>query len=274
MRVPLSWLGDFVSWSGTATQLADRLTMAGFPVEDIAEVGRLDPRIRVGRLLAVEPHAGADRLRVCRVDVATAEPAVVVSGAPGLAAGQLVPIALPGTRLPGGDEVQAVELRGIRSAGALCSEAELALSDDEGRVCLLPEDAAPGTALVDLPGIADVVLELEVTPNRGDCLSMLGIAREVAALTGSRLRRRRPRLREAGTPAAGELRVRIDAPDLCPRYDARLVRGVRSVASPLWQVAATACTRHRVLEAYPADSDVGKGTTMHPRWPSHVSVRP
>ena len=234
MRVPLSWLGDFVSWSGTATQLADRLTMAGFPVEDIAEVGRLDPRIRVGRLLAVEPHAGADRLQVCRVDVATAEPAVVVSGAPGLAAGQLVPIALPGARLPGGDEVQAIELRGIRSAGALCSEAELALSDDEGRVCLLPEDAAPGTALVDLPGIADVVLELEVTPNRGDCLSMLGIAREVAALTGSRLRRRRPRLREAGTPAAGELRVRIDAPDLCPRYDARLVRGVRSVASPLW----------------------------------------
>src|SRR5947199_311581 len=150
MRVPLSWLGDFVSWSGTATQLADRLTMAGFPVEDIAEVGRLDPRIRVGRLLAVEPHAGADRLQVCRVDVATAEPA------------------------------------------------------------------------------------LEVTPNRGDCLSMLGIAREVAALTGSRLRRRRPGLREAGTPAAGELRVRIDAPDLCPRYDARLVRGVRSVASPLW----------------------------------------
>ena len=105
MRVPLSWLGDFVSWSGTATQLADRLTMAGFPVEDIAEVGRLDPRIRVGRLLAVEPHAGADRLQVCRVDVATAEPAVVVSGAPGLAAGQLVPIALPGARLPGGRSI-------------------------------------------------------------------------------------------------------------------------------------------------------------------------
>src|SRR5262245_41472408 len=160
MRVPLSWLGEFVAWSGTAADLAERLSGAGFPVEDVAEVGRLDPRIRVGRLLAVEPHAGADRLQVCRVDVATEAPVVVVSGAPGLAAGQLVPIALPGAALPTGDEVRAVELRGITSAGALCSEAELALGDDASRVCLLPRDAAPGSALVDLPGIADVVLEV------------------------------------------------------------------------------------------------------------------
>ena len=234
MRVPLSWLTEFVSWSGSATDLAERLTMAGFPVEGISAVGELDPRIRVGRLLAVEPHPDADRLQVCRVDVASAEPASVVSGAPGLAAGQLVPIALPGARLPRGEEVQAVELRGVRSAGALCSEAELGLSDDASRVCVLPDDAVPGRPLVELPGIADVVLEVEVTPNRGDCLSMRGVAREVAALTGCRLRQRRVRLREAGTPAAEQLRVRVDAPDLCPRYDARLVRGVRPVASPLW----------------------------------------
>ncbi|HSV05036.1 MAG TPA: phenylalanine--tRNA ligase subunit beta [Candidatus Binatus sp.] len=234
MRVPLSWLTEFVSWSGSATDLAERLTMAGFPVEGISAVGQLDPRIRVGRLLAVEPHPDADRLQVCRVDVASAEPASVVSGAPGLAAGQLVPIALPGARLPRGEEVQAVELRGVRSAGALCSEAELGLSDDASRVCVLPDDAVPGRPLVELPGIADVVLEVEVTPNRGDCLSMLGVAREVAALTGCRLRQRRVRLREAGTPAAEQLRVRVDAPDLCPRYDARLVRGVRPVTSPLW----------------------------------------
>jgi len=234
MRVPLSWLAEFVSWSGSATDLAERLTMAGLPVEGITEVGRLDPHIRAGRLLAVEPHPDADRLHVCRVDVASAEPAVVVSGSPGLAAGRLVPVAFPGARLPSGEEVRAVELRGVRSAGALCSEAELGLSDDASKVCLLPDDAVPGQPVLELPGIADVVLEIEVTPNRGDCLSMLGIAREVAALTGSRLRQRRVRLREAGTPAAEQLRVRVDAPDLCPRYDARLVRGVRSVASPLW----------------------------------------
>ncbi|HYV56932.1 MAG TPA: phenylalanine--tRNA ligase subunit beta [Candidatus Nitrosopolaris sp.] len=234
MRVPLSWLAEFVSWSGSAADLAERLTMAGFPVEGITEVGRLDPRIRVGRLLAVEPHPDADRLHVCRVDVASAAPAVVVSGAPGLAAGQLVPVAFPGAHLPRGEEVQTVELRGVRSAGALCSEAELGLSDDASRVCLLPEDAVPGRSLVELPGIVDVVLEIEVTPNRGDCLSMLGVAREVAALTGNRLRQRRVRPREAGTPAAEQLRVRVDAPDLCPRYDARLVRGVRPVTSPLW----------------------------------------
>src|SRR5262249_54087131 len=156
-----------------------------------SEVGRLDPLIRIGRLLAVEPHPDADRLYVCRVDVASGEPATVVTGAPGLAPGQRVPVALPGARLSRGEEVQAVERRGVRSAGALCSGAELGLSDAASRVCLLPEDAVPGRPLVELPGIADVVLEIEVTPNRGDCLSVLGVAREVAALTGSRLRQRR-----------------------------------------------------------------------------------
>jgi phenylalanyl-tRNA synthetase beta chain len=116
----------------------------------------------------------------------------------------------------------------------LCSEAELGVGEDASQVLVLPGDATPGAPLAELAGVADTVLDVEVTPNRGDCLSILGIAREVAALTGVRLRRPRPRPRESGTPAAQTVAVRVEAPDLCPRYCARLVRGVRSVASPLW----------------------------------------
>ncbi len=234
MRIPLSWLADFVSWSGMASALADRLTMAGLAVESIEEVGAVDPRVRVGRLVALEPHPGADDLLVCQVDLGTKGRVTVVSGAPRLAVGQLVPVALPGARLPGGRETAAAQIRGVESGGMLCSEAELGLGDDASQVLVLPGDAAPGTSLVELPGVADIVLEVEVTPNRGDWLSILGVAREVAALTGTRLRHPRPRPRESGPPAAQGVAVRVEAPDLCPRYCTRLVRGVRSLASPLW----------------------------------------
>src|SRR5881396_1288177 len=234
MRIPLSWLAEFVTWSGPAAALAERLTMAGLKIEAIEEVGQLDRRIVVGRLAAVEPHPEADRLRVCRVDVGGPAPIVAVSGAPGLAAGQLVPMAPPGARLPEGREAQAVRIRGVESAGVLCSEAELGLGEDASQVLVLPSDAAPGTPLARLPGIADTVLEAEVTPNRGDCLSILGVAREVAAVTGARLRHPRPRPRESGAAAVREVRVRVQAADLCPRYCARVVRGVAIVPSPLW----------------------------------------
>src|SRR5213076_529307 len=203
MRIPLSWLAEFVTWSGPAAALAERLTMAGLKIEAIEEVGR-------------------------------PAPLVAVSGAPGLAAGQMIPVVLPGARLPDGHEAQAVRIRGVESAGVLCSEAELALGEDASQVLVLPDDAAPGTPLAALPGIADTVLEAEVTPNRGDCLSVLGVAREVAAVSGARLRHPRPRPRESGTAAAREVRIRVEAADLCPRYCARVVRGVGIVPSPLW----------------------------------------
>src|SRR5881296_3178989 len=208
MRIPLSWLAEFVTWSRPAAALAERLTMAGVKIEAIEEVGRLD--------------------------VGGPAPIVAVSGAPGLAAGQLVPMAPPGARLPEGREAQAVRIRGVESAGVLCSEAELGLGEDASQVLVLPSDAAPGTPLARLPGIADTVLEAEVTPNRGDCLSILGVAREVAAATGARLRHPRPRPRESGAAAAREVRVRVEAPELCPRYCARVVRGIGIVPSPLW----------------------------------------
>jgi phenylalanyl-tRNA synthetase beta chain len=232
VRVPLEWLGEFVTWTGSVDALADRLTMAGLEVAGVEEVGRLDGRIHAGRLAAVEPHPGAEHLRVCRLELGGDTSAVVVSGAPNLAPGDVVPVALAGATLPGGEQVTAAELRGVRSEGVLCSEAELALGEDAAGVLVLPAEVAPGTPLVDLPGVHDWVLELEITPNRGDCLSILGVAREVAALGGLRLRHPRPRPRETGPPAARDVRVEITAFDLCPRYCARVVRNVRIGPSP------------------------------------------
>src|SRR5579884_4152992 len=208
MRVPLAWLAEFVAWRDPVAVLAERLVMAGLKVEAVEEVGRLDPGIRVGRLAAVEPHPEAAQLCVCRVEVS-------------------------GARLADGRAVAGVAVRGVESGAVLCSEAECGLGDDASTVLALPEDAPVGRSVAELPGVADTVLELEVTPNRGDCLSILGVAREVAAVTGARLRHRRPRPREAGGAAAAEVRLRIEAPDLCPRYGARVVRGVRVGPSPL-----------------------------------------
>jgi phenylalanyl-tRNA synthetase beta chain len=234
MRVPLSWLREFVTWAGTPEALAERLVMVGLNVESIEAVGRVDARVKVGRLTAVEPHAAADRLSVCKIDLGGKAPIVVVSGAPELAAGQLVPVALPGVQLADGRTTAAVDIRGVTSAGVLCSEAEVGLGDDASRVLVLSDDATPGTPVAELPGVADTVLELEVTPNRGDWLSILGVAREVAAVTGARLRHPKPRPREAGVRATRDVRVRVETPDLCPRYTARLVRGVRIGSSPFW----------------------------------------
>jgi phenylalanyl-tRNA synthetase beta chain len=234
MRVPLTWLQEFVPWDGAPEALADRLTMAGLAVEALEPVGRLDAHIRVGRLASVERHPTSDRLYVCRVDVGAGEPVTIVSAAPGLRAGRQVPVALPGARLPSGVEVGTREFAGVASAGVLCSEAELGLGDDSGQVLSLDAEIAVGTPVADVSGVADTVLVTEVTPNRGDWLSIAGVAREIAAITGVSLRWPSRRLRESGTPAAESIRVRVEAPDLCPRYCARLVRGVRIGPSPLW----------------------------------------
>ncbi len=234
MRIPLGWLAELVSWTEPTAVLVEQMTMVGLKVESVERVGDVDPLVRVGRIVAVEKHPQADRLRVCRIDVGDAEPRCIVSAAPHLADRQRVPVALPGAVLPGGRRIEAAELRGITSEGVLCSEAELGLGDGDDRVLLLPDDAAPGTPIRDLPGVHDTVVEIEVTANRGDWLSVLGVARELAAVQGSRLRPPKTRLKEIGTPAAEQLAVRIEAADLCPRYCARVVRGIRVGPSPLW----------------------------------------
>jgi phenylalanyl-tRNA synthetase beta chain len=234
MRVPLSWLAEFVELTEAVDVLAARLTMAGLAVEGIEEVGRLDGPVHVGRIETSQAHPAADRLRVCRVDVGAQGVRTIVSGAPDVRPGRLVAVASPGSRIGADVAVEVRELRGVRSEGMLCSEAELGLGDDADRLLALPPRSQPGTPLGDLAGVRDTVLEVDVTPDRGDCLSMLGIAREIAAVTGARRRRPRVRVREQGAPVAEGARLQIDAPDLCPLYRARVVRTVRARSSPLW----------------------------------------
>ena len=231
MRIPLEWLRELVAVDLSVEALGERLTMAGLVAEGVEHVGRIDPRVVVGRITGVEAHPQADRLAVCRVDVGSE--VMIVSGAPDLRVGRRVPVARVGATLANGTIVAAVDLRGVRSEGMLCSEAELGLSDDGAEVLELPAQAVPGSVVAELPGIADTVLVLDVTPNRADCLSLLGVAREIAALTGARLRLPRTRLREHGAPASGDVRVQIVARDGCGEYCARVLRGVRLGSSPL-----------------------------------------
>jgi phenylalanyl-tRNA synthetase beta chain len=230
VRIPLSWLAELVSWTDGTPALVERMTMTGLKVEAVEDVGDLDARIRVARLEVVGPHPEAEHLAVCRLDLG-GERSTVVSAAPGLRAGRLVAVAQAGATLPDGRRVEAVVLRGVNSEGVLCTEADLDLGEETGRVLELP-GAAPGTPVRDLAGVRDTVLELEITPNRGDLLSILGVSRDLGAVLGTRVREPRVRLRELGLPAAEQVRVRVEEPALCARYAARVVRGVSIGPAP------------------------------------------
>ncbi|MGH7818182.1 MAG: phenylalanine--tRNA ligase subunit beta, partial [Candidatus Binatia bacterium] len=210
-----------------------RLTAAGLPVDAVDPWGRFE-RIVAARIVGIERHPHADRLAVCAVDAGPAGRLRVVSGAPNLEAGLSVALALPGARLASGSWVEAVDIRGVVSEGAVVSELEIGVSDDGSGVMCLPGEAAVGAPLAELLGTADSVLDIDVTPNRGDCLSVLGIAREVASLTGLRVRDRRPHLSESQPATTEQVRVEIRDPDLCRRYAARVVAGVTLGPSPLW----------------------------------------
>ncbi|MET0153502.1 MAG: phenylalanine--tRNA ligase subunit beta, partial [Candidatus Binatia bacterium] len=233
MKVSLNWLREFVAIELTAEALAEKLTMAGLEVEDVATHGTYE-RMVAGRIVGLEPHPRADKLTVCTVDSGSNGMLRVISGAPNLEAGLRVAVALPGTILADGTAVEPTEIRGVESAAVLLSEREIGVSDDHRGVMALGAEATPGIAMATLLGTADVVLEVAVTPNRGDCLSVVGIAREVAALTGARLRVPAARLAEKAPASAESIRVEIRDPDVCRRYVARVVRGVKIAASPLW----------------------------------------
>jgi phenylalanyl-tRNA synthetase beta chain len=232
LKISLAWLRELVAVDLTAEEIATRLTMAGLEVEAIEPYGTYE-RMVAGRIVGLEPHPHADTLAVCTIDTGSAGALRLVSGAPNLQAGLRVAVALPGATLANGSAVEPVEIRGVASQAVVLSEREIGISDDHSGVMQLGDGAEPGTALSAVLGTADTVLEVAITPNRGDCLSILGIAREVAALTGARLRVPKPRLAEKAPPAADGIRVEIRDGALCNRYVARIVRGVKIGPSPL-----------------------------------------
>ena len=236
MRVPLKWLREYVDITLTPNELARRLTMAGTEVNAILTTGRDWEKISVAEVVDVSPHPNADRLRLATVDL-SGEQMTVVCGAPNVAAGQKVAFARVGAELIDGHTgeptiLKAAKIRGVESAGMVCSEKELGLSDSHEGILVLPEDAPVGTPLGEYLG--DTILDLDVTPNRPDCMSVLGIAREVAALSGGSVREPPGDYSEQGRPIKERVSVQIADRDLCPRYCAALIEGVQIGPSPPW----------------------------------------
>lgn len=236
MRVPLRWLAEFVDAPG-AEAVATLLTEGGLEVESIERVGPDLASARVGHVLARDKHPNADRLSVCRVDLGGPEPVEIVCGAPNVAAGQKVAVVSPGATLPDGKKLEKAKIRGVVSMGMICSAKELGLPEQNDGILVLDPAAPVGAPLEQVIVAGDRVLDVALTPNRGDCASLLGIAREVRARVGGPLRVPDTAVEEQGAPAAQEVRVSIDAPEACPRYCARIVRGVRVVPSPAWLAA-------------------------------------
>jgi phenylalanyl-tRNA synthetase beta chain len=233
MRLSINWLKDFVDLTAPPAELADRLTLAGLEVEALEEVAPDFSGVVVGRVTRVEPHPQADRLQLAEVEDGRAVYRVVC-GAPNLTAGRLYPFAPLGAVISGGQKIKAAKLRGVPSEGMLLAEDELGLSADHIGLMEIPQDLPLGGDLAAALGLADVVLEVAVTPNRPDCLSVLGLAREVAALLNQPLRHPEVIVAEVAEPAHPLARVTILDPVGCPRYAARLVLDLTVGPSPFW----------------------------------------
>ncbi len=244
MRVPISWLKEYVDITLPIEELAERLTLAGLEVEQIERIGDWwdRDRIFVGEVVEVRPHPNADRLVIAVVNYGASEPMAVVTGAPNLRVGDRgvkVAFATAGARIIDGHAegrqmvtLKPGKIRGVLSEGMVLSEKELGISEAHEGILELPPDAPVGTPLVDYLG--DTVLDIELTPNLAHALSITGIAREVAALTGQRLRLPAPILQGTGEPAERQVTVEIADPDLCPRYVAAIIRNVEIGPSPFW----------------------------------------
>jgi phenylalanyl-tRNA synthetase beta chain len=231
MLVSLSWLKNYVDIPVDTQTLAHDITMLGLNVEHVSGSAALDPNVVVGHVLEVSPHPNADRLRVCRVDVGGESSLEIVCGAPNVAPGQLVPVALVGAKLAGGMKIRKSKIRGVASNGMICSEIELGLGDDAAGIMVLQGEPAPGTCFADIH-TAEEVLEIEVTPNRPDQLSHVGVAREIAALYETGLRPPTPPAVEPSSDAP--FSITIDEPGDCYRFTGRVIRGVKVGPSPAW----------------------------------------
>jgi phenylalanyl-tRNA synthetase beta chain len=230
MKVPLSWLREYVDVDLEPEALAARLTLLGMEVQGIERRGSEWQNVVVGELLAVERHPRADRLSLTRVTTGSGPALEIVCGATNIAVGQRVPVALPGAVLPGARRIERTEKMGVVSNGMLCSGDELGLTGDADGILILPADTPIGASLADLYG--DVVLDIDVKPNRGDALSIIGIAREVSAVTGAPIRWPATDVEETGQPVADRLSVDVEDPRLCPRFVGRWVSGVSVGPSP------------------------------------------
>ena len=234
MKILLSWLKDYIDIDQTPEKIADALNMAGLEVEAIIQPGKFLKNVVVGKIISRDPHPDADKLSLCRVDVARSEPLQIVCGANNMKAGDRVPVAMLGAKLPSGFEISKAKIRGVESSGMMCSKKELGISDEHGGLYILPEETPVGEDIVKALGMDDVIFEISITPNRGDALSHLGIARELSAIFNLPLHREPLGDDDGSGKVNDEIQVEIADESLCPRYGARLVKNVKVGPSPEW----------------------------------------
>ncbi|HUV30208.1 MAG TPA: phenylalanine--tRNA ligase subunit beta [Acidobacteriota bacterium] len=233
MKVSYRWLTELAGVDWPVKTVAERLTMCGTACEDIISTARHLDKVVVGEVLAVEPVPGADKIRKVTVDIG-GETWDVICGAPNVAVGQKVPVALAGARLAGGIEIKDARIRGVLSRGMICSEAELGISDDHSGIMVLQSRTIPGTPLADQLDFDDYILDFELTPNRADSMSATGIARDLAALASVRVRYPIPELKPSREKTSDVIKVTIADPEACPRFTARVIRNVKIGPSPWW----------------------------------------
>jgi len=260
------WLRAFVDPPLTADAIAERLTMAGLEVEGVAPVAPPFSKVVVGHVLAVERHPNADKLSVCAVDAGTGTPLSIVCGAPNVVAGMRAPCALEGAELPGGPRIKPTRMRGVESQGMLCSARELGMSDDHSGLLALPADAPIGADVRETLRLDDRRFTIKLTPNRGDCLSVAGVAREVSALTGAPMRW--PSFAPVPPTSTDRLPVKVLAPDLCGRFSGRVVRGLNARAStPQWMKQRLERSGQRPISAL---VDISNYVMLELGRPSHI----
>ena len=233
MKIAESWLREWVNPDLDTDELAHQLTMTGHEVDGVDREGDGLDGVVVAEVLQVKRHPDADRLSVCLVSDGVSDPCEIVCGAPNVVAGMRSPLARAGVRLPNGLKLRKSKIRGVVSNGMLCSAVELGLGDESDGIVALPDDAPVGESLSGYLELPDAVFEVNLTPNRGDCFSVLGIARDVAALSGASLKSETV----ATVPAAikDTHPVEIDLPEGCPNFAGRVIRGIdTSARSPIW----------------------------------------
>ncbi len=233
MKISEQWLREWLDTELDAAAIAERLTSLGLEVDTVEALGKGLDQVVVGRVLEVSPHPNADRLSVCRVDAGDDAPLQIVCGAPNVEAGCSYPVALAGAELPGGLEIRRAEIREVRSEGMLCSAAELGLADEADGLLALADAAAPGTPVTETLGLDDVIIDIDLTPNRADCFSMLGVARDLAA--GLETEIRVPRVLPVLPVTDETFQIDVTAPEGCPRLAGRVIRDLDATAeSPAW----------------------------------------
>ncbi len=250
MKVSLKWLSDYVDVPSDIKEFCDRLDLTGTGVEGVEKLGSAYDGVVVGHVLTCEPHPDSDHMHVVTVDVGAGEPVQIVCGAPNIAAGIKVPVATIGAVLPGDFKIKKSKLRGVTSCGMCCSKRELGMGTDHEGIWILPEDAACGQPIADYLKLTDTVLDLEITPNRPDCLSMVGMAREVGAMyqvpASDPLQDMAGKL-EVSAAEAASVSVSIEDEVRCPRYTARVIRDCKVGPSPDWMVERLAAIGQRSI---------------------------